>query len=187
MSDDVGSAAAPHSGDDVGAQFDAAREAAMRIRPMTAAPLVGGAEGHPQPHPQPWRVAKSLLVLRDQIDAIAKDRDRASDGTIGDLRHQGEQSDHNPWVKDGGEGVVTALDITQDAAGGCDCGKLTAALLASRDRRIKYVIWERRIFSATVEPWVWRAYAGSDPHTGHMHVSVVSDKAGYDDTGPWSL
>ena len=37
-----------------------------------------------------WRVAKSLNVLLDQINAIAPNRDKSSDGSIGDagaLRH----------------------------------------------------------------------------------------------------
>ena len=35
-----------------------------------------------------WRVARSLLVLFDQLNAAAPGRSRSSDGTVGDLAHQ---------------------------------------------------------------------------------------------------
>ena len=71
-----------------------------------------------------WRVAKSLEHLRTQVNNAFPNRSKASDGTIGDISHQGRESDHNPWVVDAGIGVVTALDVTHDPAHGCDAGKL---------------------------------------------------------------
>lgn len=131
-----------------------------------------------------WRVARSLLVLRDQANAAWPDRNRRSDGTVGDAAHRSRTSDHNPWV-DGA--VVTALDLTHDPASGADMHALAARLVASRDPRIKYVIWNRRIVSRTVSPWQWRAYGGSNPHTTHLHVSVEPVRSRYDDVSPWSL
>src|SRR5688500_3284745 len=66
-----------------------------------------------------WRVAKSLLTLRDEVNQAAPQRSKASDGTIGDAAHCRRQSDHNPWVRDGNIGVVTAMDITDDPTHGC--------------------------------------------------------------------
>lgn len=100
-----------------------------------------------------WRVAKSLLALRSQVDARWPTRRTDSDGTIGDAAHQARDSDHNPWVKDGLTGVVTAIDITHDPASGCSAEMIVQALVQSRDPRIKYIIWNRRIISATVAPW----------------------------------
>ena len=90
-----------------------------------------------------WRVAESLLRLREQIDAEWPDRNKAADGTIGDAAHASSDSDHNPHVQDGGTGVVTALDITHDPAYGCDCHDIVAAIVDSRDLRLKYLILER--------------------------------------------
>ena len=59
-----------------------------------------------------WRVAQSLIRLRDQINLAAPTRSKASDGTIGDAAHATRDSDHNPWVKEGALGIVTAMDIT---------------------------------------------------------------------------
>lgn len=134
-----------------------------------------------------WRAAESLLALRDQVDEQWPTRSTASDGTIGDAAHQSRDSDHNPWVRDGFVGVVTAIDITHDPASGCDANAIVSALVDSRDARIKYIIWNRRIINATVSPWVWRDYRGTNPHTAHFHLSVSLNKVLYDDTRAWVL
>jgi len=136
-----------------------------------------------------WRLAKSLDRLRLQINVRSPGRNKASDGTIGDAAHASRSSDHNPWVKDGSIGVVTACDVTHDPAGGCDAGVLADVLVASRDPRIKYVIWNRRICSgdAGPQPWTWRKYTGTNPHDHHMHVSVKEGKASYDDVRDWAM
>jgi hypothetical protein len=139
----------------------------------------------------PWRVAKSLLVLRDQVNRAAPNRKKGNDGTVGDAAHQTRESDHNPWVRDGGVGVVTAMDITHDPANGCDANILAEAIRGSRDPRVKYLIWNRRIANHLAldgtEAWSWRPYNGSNPHDHHIHVSVNSDKADYDSLAEWII
>lgn len=135
-----------------------------------------------------WRLAKSLEKLRTQINSEWPNRNKASDGTIGDARHATSTSDHNPWVPDPpGPNVVTALDITHDPAHGVDNNKIVSQLVASRDRRIKYIIWNRRIISSTVSPWTWRPYTGTNPHDHHFHVSVLPNKDRYDDASNWRI
>ncbi len=73
-----------------------------------------------------WRTAKSLDVLLDEINRAAPKRSKASDGSIGDAAHATRSSDHNPWVRWLGTGIVTARDFTHDPAGGLDCNKLAA-------------------------------------------------------------
>lgn len=139
----------------------------------------------------PWRVARSLLTLREQVNRRAPGRNRASDGTIGDARHCRRTSDHNPWVRDGSVGVVTAMDITNDPRGGCDANTIAEAIRASRDARVKYIIWNRRIANSAAiggsQPWAWRPYNGTNPHTGHVHISVKPDRANYDSTAVWAI
>jgi hypothetical protein len=141
--------------------------------------------------PARWRMAEALETLRRQINAMAPDRDRASDGGIGDRAHQNSTSDHNPWVMDGPVGVVTARDFTHSPATGCDAGVLVEVLRASRDPRIKYMIWNRRVCAGTPRggqpAWAWRPYTGKNPHTRHAHVSVMPSKALYDDSRPFAL
>lgn len=134
-----------------------------------------------------WRIAKSLIHLRDQIDAAFPARSKASDGSIGDMAHSLRKSDHNPWVKDGTTGVVTAIDITHSPETGCDAGKITNALVRSKDARIKYIIWNKRIVSSTTAPWQWREYRGANPHNKHFHISVLPEKSKYDDESDWQI
>lgn len=143
---------------------------------------------------KPWRVAKSLAMLRGQLNASFPDRSKVSDGTIGDERHCGAgggTSDHCPNITDGSERIVTAFDATHDPAHGCDMNAVTNAVVASQDPRIKYIIWNRRICSSRpmggYPAWAWRAYSGANPHTRHAHFSVRPEKAHYDADGPWTI
>ena len=138
-----------------------------------------------------WRVAKSLDQLLAQLNTQFPNRSKDSDGSIGDARHQAESSsDHNPWVHDGGTGVVTARDFTHDPAHGLNSEALANALLASRDERLKYVISNKKIASGSGQSypaWQWRPYNGTNAHNHHVHVSVKSDKTHYDDARPWTF
>jgi hypothetical protein len=127
-----------------------------------------------------WRLAASLATLRAQVNTAWPERSKASDGTIGDAAHAARASDHNPNSR----GVVCALDLTHDPAHGCDAGEIAEALRVSRNPRIKYVIWNRRLFSSLTRPWEWREYDGLNPHTKHVHVSVTDETS---DDFPWAL
>lgn len=136
-----------------------------------------------------WRLAKSLEILRAQVNAAWPARSKASDGSIGDANHASRASDHNPWVRDGETGVVTAIDITHDPKSGCDSYALAEALRKSRDPRIKYIISNGRIAAGMdgPQPWVWRRYTGANAHAHHVHISVKAEKARYDDARSWSI
>lgn len=127
-----------------------------------------------------WVLAGSLINLRTVINKAAPDRSTVSDGTIGDAAHAARQSDHNPNER----GIVTAMDITHDPANGCDGNILADRLRVSKDPRIKYIIWNGRILSSTIAPWLWRSYNGQNQHTKHIHISVRDDVA---DNHPWSI
>lgn len=139
--------------------------------------------------PGPWRVAKSLDQLRKQVNALAPGRSKKSDGAIGDPAHQSRASDHNPHIRDAGVGVVSAVDITHDPAGGCDAARIAESLLASRDQRVKYIIWNRRIAASYAvggkKAWDWRPYTGKNPHNHHIHISVNAEKTRYDSARDW--
>lgn len=128
-----------------------------------------------------WRLAKSLKTLIDQVNAKYPHRSKNWDGTVGDLAHQERASDHNP----DDTGMVCAADITHDPTHGMNADQLAEHLRLSKDPRIKYIIYNRRIFSSAVRPWEWRHYSGSSPHDHHVHVSVMRDKA--DEAQPWRI
>lgn len=124
-----------------------------------------------------WRVANSLNVLLNQLNTLAPGRNKASDGSIGDPAHSSRVSDHNPDSL----GIVRARDFTHDPAK-LSGHWLADTLVARRDPRLKYVIWNRRIWQPSNG---WQPYNGSNPHTSHVHVSVVADGRA-DDTRPWA-
>jgi murein L,D-transpeptidase YcbB/YkuD len=137
-----------------------------------------------------WRMAKSLDALLAKVNALSPNRDKSSDGGIGNAEHASRSSDHNPWVTDGAMGVVTARDFTNDPAHGMNSEELAEALRASQDDRIKYIISNRKIASGSGQDkpaWQWRPYTGANPHNHHCHVSVKPEKASYDDTREWVI
>jgi hypothetical protein len=128
-------------------------------------------------------LSKAGQQLREQFDDTFPDRDRRSDGWIGDLRHSTRPSDHNPDPKAGM--VVRAIDIDRDVykSGKPDLMPDIAdqiRLAAKRgEKRIAYIIFDRRIASSRMG-WRWRKYKGSNPHVAHCHVSFTrkGDKDG---------
>lgn len=129
-----------------------------------------------------WRLADSLRKLRDQINTASPRRNKESDGSIGDAAHATRDSDHNPWVKAAdGVGVVTAIDVTHDPTNGVDGNALSKSVIA--DSRVKYVIWNGRIWKKRTGQW--EAYRGINPHKHHVHISV--QPTGYDNAEDWPL
>lgn len=139
--------------------------------------------GKPEPPPDPgppewdgqWHVPASLRALRAEVDQRWPDRDKSSDGTIGDPAHSVSKSEHNPVGHPfgpayGTAGAVHAMDIT---ARGIEVDEVLAGLIG--DQRVWYVIYDRKIWSKNYGPWDERFYTGSNPHTTHIHVSLAAD------------
>jgi len=123
------------------------------------------------------RLSKSAIQLREQIDDAFPDRDRTSDGWIGDTRHAARKSDHNPDVL----GWVRAIDIDRDLAGKKgkpdlmpDLVDQIRALAKSGDKRISYIIFDGFIYSATYR-FRKRKYTGSNQHIHHAHFSFKKE------------
>lgn len=133
-----------------------------------------------------WRVARGLEKLLAQVNEIAPNRSKVSDGSIGDPAHQGTSSDHNP----DDQGVVRARDFTHDPMAGANMHAIAEAIRLSRDQRVKYTIFDKRIFSSYAtslrDAWEWGPYDGDNLHTKHMHVSVVGMSIA-DDTSDWEV
>ena len=127
-------------------------------------------------------LSKAGQQLREQIDDSFPDRDRKSDGWIGDARHQrAGTSDHLP---DKVNGYVRAIDVDKDLDSRASTGAYLAAqirICAKRDKRIKYVIYSGKIASVK-SFWRWRTYSGINRHDKHIHISFT--KKG-DENGSW--
>lgn len=117
--------------------------------------------------------APALVVLRDQLDARWPSRSRASDGCCASSAHhqQNPTSDHEPDRS----GYAHAFDVTNDPAHGVNGDVLVSLLMT--DARVKYIIWQRRIWFPRAKPGGrpagWSAYTGANPHTKHVHVSII--------------
>lgn len=122
-----------------------------------------------------WQLAPALVDLIDEVDARWPNRKRTSDGSIGDASHAARASEHNPDRDSDAmpRGYVSALDITKDSAAQME--ELRQKLIA--DPRTWYVIHNGRIWSRTYG-FANRPYSGSNPHTAHMHVSLMQTAAG---------
>jgi hypothetical protein len=124
-----------------------------------------------------WWLCKAGQQLREQLDDSYPDRDRRSDGFLGDVRHSHLKSDHNPDPT--AKHVVRACDFDRDLSGAskpdlmpylADQIRLCAK---SGDLRIKYIIFDGRIASSK-RRWAWRKYTGSNSHKSHLHISFTS-------------
>jgi hypothetical protein len=120
------------------------------------------------------KLCKAGQQLRLQIDDSYADRDRTSDGWIGDTRHSARPSDHNPDAT----GFVRAIDVDRDLSGKAKPDLMPdladqIRLCAKRgDKRISYVIFNGRIAS-TKKAWAWRPYDGINKHNHHCHISFT--------------
>lgn len=111
--------------------------------------------------------------MREQVDDWFPDRDRKSDGWLGDARHSARVSDHNPdWTT----GVVRAIDIDADLSQQKGLSVYLADQIRTAgktDKRISYVIHMGKIASSK-KNWEWRPYTtGVNPHNHHIHVSFT--------------
>lgn len=129
-----------------------------------------------------WRLAESLKKLREQINSAYPNRDRSSDGSIGDAKHSSRKSDHNPNQA----GVVCAVDIDEDLSPSNTVAGIVAQIQMSRDDRVNYIIYEGQI---TVKGDItrWKKYTGVNPHKHHAHISVKQDARFYDNTRQWQI
>ena len=126
-------------------------------------------------------LCKAGQQLREMIDDAYPDRDRKSDGWIGDAKHSNRKSDHNP---DPSNGIVRAIDVDKDFDSRPSTGAYLADQIrqcAKKDKRISYVIYAGKIASAK-SLWRWRTYSGINSHHAHIHISF--SKKG-DQNGSW--
>jgi hypothetical protein len=132
-----------------------------------------------------WELVPALQEFRTQINQVAPNRDRSSDGVIGDYNHQKGDSSHNPddtgrnnseWDTDpDGKEEVRAVDIDIDfRQPGITADRVVAHLIRYAKNGtfwwLRYIIYDRKIYSKS-SGWVERDYFGSNPHDKHIHVN----------------
>lgn len=119
-------------------------------------------------------LSRSLARLRNEVNARFPNRDKESDGWLGDAEHRARKSDHNP----DDNGSVNAIDVDKD---GIDVPDLVR--VAIHDFRTNYVIWNGRIWTRSTGKW--HTYTGTNKHDHHVHISILHGSKYEDDGRPW--
>ena len=131
-----------------------------------------------------WVLTKGLTSWRGEINDVFPRRNKASDGSVGDLVHQEGVSGHNP--EEGGHAEyndgdalneVRAIDVTKDLEPGSktDWMEVVIQFLVERGRAgkylpFRYIIYKGRIWTKS-SGWVTRTYTGRNKHDHHAHFS----------------
>jgi hypothetical protein len=123
------------------------------------------------------RLSRAAVQLREQFDDAFSDRDKASDGWIGDTRHAARKSDHSPDEQN----WVHALDIDRDLSGKAKpdlmpdlVDQIRTACKKGSEKRIAYIIFDGKICSPILR-WKWRKYTGANKHNHHVHFSFKKE------------
>jgi hypothetical protein len=145
-----------------------------------------------------WELVPCLGCLRAELNLIAPNRDKTTDGTIGDSAHQSNISDHNddeigrvPIRDADSKHEVHALDLDTDLREPNLTMEMVVQHVLARcrsglEKRLRYIIYNRRIWEAS-NGWRQRKYDGSSPHTEHAHFSASYETKHEASTASWHL
>lgn len=148
------------------------------------------------------RPDRALLTLRDEVYAVYGQPKRMAEFVTG-YKSPDNFTGHNADAN----GIVHAVDLFTDDFGNIPqpAGRALAEklrLIGKATNRFSYLIHdmgpvdqEPRI-AGQFNNWVWQVYAGSSPHSDHIHVSMCDlywgdpapiPAADYDSTAPWGI
>lgn len=146
-----------------------------------------------------WKVVPNLDEGRDQLNARFPNRDKASDGSIGDTSHAAGASSHNPdktgspEYRDGdSKDEIRARDFDKDLKDPDYTMEDVVQLWVKHARSgkmwwIRYIIYKERIWHKK-DGFKTRAYTGKNKHTEHAHVNSDFAQKADDATGTnWHL
>lgn len=141
-----------------------------------------------------WSLAYCLRELEKEANALAPNRSKASDGSIGDAAHASRTSAHNPDA----DGWVCALDLTHDPANGFDArhiaDTIAERIVDGHETRVAGIgDWNvttgrERWFALRNGVWSWRdadLHGGS--HITHIHLEVKHSDSARNPTDPWEI
>ena len=129
------------------------------------------------------KLVEGGVTLRDQINERFPDRDKSSDGWVGDAAHVARASFHNPDKN----GWVHALDIDENFGIGKWRNGRNAKALADQlvayaasglpgANRVLHVVYEDQVASGSYKASWWKFRGKGYAHFQHIHISFT-DKA----------
>jgi|GEM_PF-3906109 len=147
------------------------------------------------------RPARSLTTLQAELNAIWPGR-QPDLGFVTGYKSAGNFSGHNP----NNLGIVMAYDIGTYVNGSInepDGRALADYLRTDCNEKLQYLIHDmgpagvqQPMIAGNHTNWAWQAYTGADPHSNHIHLSIVDLYWGdptnvpasvYDSTSPWGI
>ncbi|MET0416555.1 MAG: hypothetical protein ABW022_11100 [Actinoplanes sp.] len=151
-----------------------------------------------------WVVVPCLDALRDEFNKLNPNRDKASDGSIGDSNHT-SSSDHTPdedsrVLRDhdaDSKNEVHARDIDKTGPwpGGETFHQIVMRILDGERKkwrdpndkcRLSYVIWAGKIYDKDND-FQPETYGGLNGHYEHGHFSARYETSCENDTRPWGV
>lgn len=144
----------------------------------------------------PWVLTRGLTHFREELNDRWPNRDKASDGAIGNQSHSTGTSGHNPdrtgkaEYKDGDSlDEVRAVDVDDDLReDGSTFEELIQFFIVVLGRQLgvldnvfRYIIYNGRIWRASTN-WKTETYTGPSKHTEHGHFSGAYTQASDNNT-----
>jgi hypothetical protein len=138
--------------------------------------------------------------LRGEFNRLNPNRDKSSDGSIGDAAHAGNESDHNPDETGAthdedsdSKNEVHAIDVTKNGPWPngmtmwAACDLIRVRHRDGLDNRIQTIIHNEQI-ATNDNGYNWKPYGGTNPHREHAHFSAFYDTgAKENDTSSFGL
>jgi hypothetical protein len=126
------------------------------------------------------QLVKAGVTLRDQLNAKFLNRDKRSDGWIGDSEHASRASFHNPDSR----GLVFGLDLDENFGigrwrnGGAAKRFANELIAYSRSTllghdRVLHVVYEDQVASGTYRSSFWKFRGKGYSHFQHIHISFT--------------
>lgn len=134
-----------------------------------------------------WTLVPPLKAAFLQLNQEFPNRDKSTDGSVGNLAHQIVTSSHNPdetgkpeFSDKDGVNEVRAIDIDKDLRHPTITMEQVVQLWVKQCRAglmpwVRYMIYKRRIWHVR-DGYTTREYTGSNPHDDHVHITSAFDQ-----------
>lgn len=128
-----------------------------------------------------WYLNRALTNFRNAVNATFTNRDKTSDGTIGDAAHAATTSDHNPDP----DGSVDAWDMDVDLRSDDDPAAIEMLKRVFQAHESSRYWIHNRVIASRSTGWRREPYTGANPHDKHVHWNTREQFE--NSTDPWEV